>query len=503
MIDSSRLTTLITSAILLALVGNCAPVPDGSPDEDTTPAPPDLVVEDFTFTGGSSVEIGAGIGDQIELSIRNSGEEDVGSFSVGYYVSSDASITTEDALLTGGREFVDGLAADTTVSVTLFSGAQVPEGTPPDSSYLGVVIDEGDDVSETDETNNSASQSVRITASEDSTRTSSFSFDINRPHSVPFRLFNVATPGTIEATITWEGNTTDLTATLTGRRRPSLADPTKPYAQVSGSSPLKLTYDVTSADTARGVGWRLAIEDTTGMNDARGTIELKVPFDSVRRQQLQKRKISLRSGDIRPSSSLQSQFFSELSATSKDGLHGIISLTRSCNCQEKQLLERHGFVRQSFMGDHNSFGFIEKGADPSDPDVAPLIRAITPLEPEDKINPHILLGDYAQFRVEPEDAPPENYVLNSDGTLYLSVLFADDVSPGRARSILSAEASSFEARSDHLFYSSVDPSLIRRLAGHDEVEWVGAGPAPRLILNDGGRNALNVNSVQNATVTPA
>ncbi|WP_162893009.1 S8 family serine peptidase [Salinibacter ruber] len=460
-------------------------------------------MEDFTFTGGSSVKIGAGIGNQLELSIRNTGNQDVGSFSVGYYVSSDANITTDDTLLTGGREFVDGIAADSTVSVALYSGARIPEGTSPGAAYLGVVIDEGDDVSETVETNNSASQPVRIAPSGDSTRTTSFSFDINRPHSVPFRLFNVVTPGTIEATITWEGRTDSLTAILTGRRRPSLADPTKPYAEVSGSSPLTLTYNVTAADVSRGVGWRLAVEDTTGTNDARGTIELTVPFDSARYQQFERRKIDLRSGDILPSNSLQSQFFNDLAATSRDGLHGIISLTSSCNCQEKRVLEQHGFVRQSFMGNRNSFGFIEKGADPSDPDVAPLIRAITPIEPEDKINPHILLGDYAQFRVEPEDAPPENYVLNSDGTLDLSVLFADDVSPGRARSILSAEASSFEARSDHLFYSSVDPSLIRRLAGHDEVEWVGAGPAPRLILNDGGRNALNVNSVQNATVTPA
>ena len=456
----------------------------------------DLVVDYFAYTGGSEVTIGDPIGDQIELSIRNAGTADAGSFSVGYYVSSDSTITTADTLLDGGREFVEGVTAGSTISVTLFSGASVPSSVSPGPAYLGVVIDESDDVVETDENNNTASQAVDLVNS----RTEIFSFEIDEPHDVPFRLFNVLTPGTIEARIVWEGATSDLTATLTGRRRPSLADPTEPYAQVSGSSPLVLTYDVTAADVARGVGWRLAIEDLSGTNDAIGTVELTIPFDPALNEDFRNERIRLRSGDLWASSSLQSEFFGNLSATSRDGLHGLISLTQTPGCNQANTLEQQGFIRQSFLGDRNSYGFIEKGADPSQPDVAPLIRAITPLEPEDKIDPHVLLGDYAHFTIQPEDEPVQNYVLNADGSLDLSVLFAQDVTPGTASGILSSEAISFTASSDQLYRATINPSQLTSLAEREEVEWIEAGPVPFLHENDSTRPTINVDTVQNATI---
>jgi hypothetical protein len=494
------LITLITALALLVspLLGLAPSTNRVVAETSRQTATVDLVVENFAYTDGSEVTIGDPIGDQIELSIRNAGSADAGSFSVGYYVSSDSTITTADTLLDGGREFVNGIAAGSTVSVTLFSGASVPSSVSPGPAYLGVVIDESDDVAETDETNNTASQAVDLI----NPKTESFSFVIDEPHDVPFRLFNVLTPGTIEARIVWEGATSDLTATLTGRRRPSLADPTEPYAQVSGSSPLVLTYDVTATDVARGVGWRLAIEDLSGTNDARGTVELTVPFDAALNQDFQNEHIRLRSGDIWPSSSLQSEFFGSLSGTSREGLHGLISLTQTPVCQDTAVLERQGFVRQTFLGGRNSYGLIEKGADPSQPDVAPLIRAITPLEPEDKIDPHVLLGDYAHFTVQPEDEPEQNYVLNADGSLDLSVLFAQDVTPGTATGILSSEVISFAASSDQLYRATLNPSQVTSLAEREEVEWIEAGPVPKLIVNDVTRNVLNVNAVQNATVTP-
>ena len=490
---------LITALALLTslLVG---PAPSSRPSAAETQlqtANVNLVVDHFAYTGGSDVPIGEPIGDQIELVVRNTGADDAPAFSIGYYVSPDALITTGDTLLEGGREQVDGLTSGSTVSVTLFSGAEVPSSVTPGPAYLGVIIDEFDEISETDEADNSAAQAVNL----DNTRSEAFSFAIERPHSVPFRLFNVLTPGTIEATIRWEGDTSSLTATLTGRRRPSLPDPTAPYTQVSGSSPLRLTYDVTAADVARGVGWRLALEDAAGTNDARGTVELTLPSAPDLADQFQDERINLRSGDLWPSSSLQGEFFSDLSTAPGEGLHGLISLTQTPGCQQAKALERNGFIRQSFLGNQNSYGFIEKGADPSNPEVASLIRAITPLEPEDKIDPHVLLGDYAHFLVQPEGEPVRNYVLNADGSLSLSVLMAQNVSPATARSILASETISFTAASDQLYRVRIDPAHVGTLAAYDEVEWIEAGEVPPLIVNSVTRGVLNVNSVQNATIS--
>ena len=493
------LVTLFTALALFSssLVG---PTPSANPaaaESKQQPAGVDLVIEHFDYTGGSPVPIGEPIGDHIELAIRNSGTDDAGTFSVGYYVSSDANITTADTLLDGGRKFVEALSSGSTISLTLFSGAEIPSSVRSGPAYLGVIIDEADDVGETNEANNTETEAVVLGSS----RTETFSFDIDQPHSVPFRLFNVLASGRIRATVQWEGDTTDLTATLTGRRRPSMPDPTAAYASVSGPSPLTLTYDVTSADVNRGVGWRLAIEDETGTHDAQGTVELTLPSDPALADDFEDERIRLRSGDIWPSSSLQSEFFSDLSATPKDGLHGLISLTQAPGCQDTQLLERNGFIRQSFLASRNSFGLIETGADPSAPGVAPLIRAVTPLEPEDKVDPHVLLGDYAHFVVRPESESEQNYVLNPDGSLSLSVFVAQDVSTGRATAILSTETVSFTAANDQLYRVRIDPDKVMSLAAHDEVEWIEAGEMPLLITNDVTRGVLNVNSVQSATIT--
>ncbi len=124
---------------------------------------PDLQIEEFALEGGDSLERGVGIGDRIQLMIANAGNESAsGSFSIGFYLSSDATITTEDALLVGGREGASDLDAGATTMVGLFSGAEIPSDFPGGSAFLGVVLDEGNSISETNETNNTASSAVTV-----------------------------------------------------------------------------------------------------------------------------------------------------------------------------------------------------------------------------------------------------------------------------------------------------------------------------------------------------
>ena len=129
----------------------------------SAPFQADLVVESFTYNGMADyVPIGTAIGDRIGLTIRNTGSSAVGTFSVGFYISSDNVITTEDRLLTGGREFVESIAAGTSVTVPLAQVASIPADMEPSSVFLGVMIDEGNTIDETNETNNTASIQINL-----------------------------------------------------------------------------------------------------------------------------------------------------------------------------------------------------------------------------------------------------------------------------------------------------------------------------------------------------
>jgi hypothetical protein len=208
--------------------------------------------------------------------------------------------------------------------------------------------------------------------------------------------------------------------------------------------------------------------------------------------------VSLRSGDFWPSASLQDRFLAELAASRGDGLHALISLGRALTCVENEELERLGLIRQSHLAKPgwHSFGLVRKGINLGQPLLRDVLLKITPLEPEDKVDPHILLGNFARFEVVTDDEIPANTVLNPDGTLELAVLFARDVARTVIPVILGAEAVSFDAMSDTHWRVTLTAERLLGLAARDEVEWIGAGPAPPMADNNNTRVAIR--SLENA-----
>jgi hypothetical protein len=332
-----------------------------------------------------------------------------------------------------------------------------------------------------------------------------FPFLIDGPDSVFFHLFNVTALGTIRADIEWQGASRNLTALLTGRRRPALADPTEPYATATGPSPLALSYDVTREDFGRGPGWRLIIKDPGRIGEARGTVRLTLPFDARADGLFRREKVSLRSGDLWPSATLQARFLGDLAAARGEGLHALISLNRAVTCDEADQLERLGLIRQSHLAKPgwHSFGLVRRGINLAEPLLAAVVRRLTPLEPEDKIDPHILVGNYARYLVVPDGEVPANTVLNADGTLRLTVLFAPDTARADMLATLRAEALAFSEVTDHSWQVTLHPARLLSLATHDAVSWLDPGPAPQMADNNNTRAALNVNPVQNVTAVNA
>jgi subtilisin family serine protease len=328
----------------------------------------------------------------------------------------------------------------------------------------------------------------------------SSSFAMKGPNSVPYVMFNVTTPGQVKAEVSWAEKDARLTVALFGRRHPERPDPNAPYAVITDVSPLTLVYDVTAEDIARGVNWRLVISGDDDSDTADGTVSLKIPFREDTVQAFLREKVAMRAGDLWPSTPLQTSFESKLAATTGPGLHGIITLKRAVDCVEARRLERLGLIRQSSLPKRHSFGFVRKGTDLNHPLIQSVLDKLTPLDPEDRVDPSIWVGDYARFVVTPPDSQPVNYLLNDDGTLELSVLFAKDVPVSRIKTILNAEALNTSPISDSLWRCTLQPAQLSVLAAYDEVEWIEAGPMPLLPTNDRTRQNINVDPVQNATV---
>ena len=123
---------------------------------------PDLTVTSLNLSGPSNLAVGATIGPRLAVTIDNIGVTECGQFSVGFYLSTDASITTADTLLTGGREYEDGLAAGDSLPIEIATVMAVPNDIAPGRYFLGVIADELEANEEIDETNNTSFIVVNI-----------------------------------------------------------------------------------------------------------------------------------------------------------------------------------------------------------------------------------------------------------------------------------------------------------------------------------------------------
>ncbi|GIS63325.1 MAG: hypothetical protein CM1200mP2_55500 [Planctomycetaceae bacterium] len=216
----------------------------------------------------------------------------------------------------------------------------------------------------------------------------------------------------------------------------------------------------------------------------------------------QAEKISLLSGDLWPSEELQNDFLADLAASPIDGQHAIISFSETPDCFEVKDLQHNGIFRQSYLPGRHVFGWISPELDLDAEEIDGLVNFITPLDPEDKIDPDLLLGNYARFSFVDEDGNQNNYARNADGTLDVVVRFSDG-NVDEISSILDSEGVARTAMSDQAWVVTANPSQLVDLASHDEVEWIGAAPAPQFDENSTTRPAVNIDAVQNATIVAA
>ena len=82
--------------------------------------------------------------------------------------------------------------------------------------------------------------------------------------------FSVNSVGDINAQATWTGTADNLALILNGPGQVGY------YARKDGTSPLSLSYTVTSADLSKGTDWRISIANF-GSGTASGTVTLTYP----------------------------------------------------------------------------------------------------------------------------------------------------------------------------------------------------------------------------------
>jgi len=127
-----------------------------------------------TISGPSIAQPGQQLGQNIVVTVVNTGSKAVDSLAIDLVLSSDEIIPVEyatpsdnfneDMLLLGGREFIHSINPGESVNITLFGDNSIPADTPLGNYYLGVVVDSGQVIQERDETNNIALTPLQICA---------------------------------------------------------------------------------------------------------------------------------------------------------------------------------------------------------------------------------------------------------------------------------------------------------------------------------------------------
>ncbi|MFH1374398.1 MAG: hypothetical protein ABII79_11440 [bacterium] len=117
---------------------------------------PDLRVHHFTLAEPPAVFPGEAVGPRLELVVENVGDTANDTNYVAFYLSEDTVITSTDSLLLTGVEVIPIVQPNDTSGISINPAMSISVGYPVGPANLGVVVDNWDQVTECDESNNTA-----------------------------------------------------------------------------------------------------------------------------------------------------------------------------------------------------------------------------------------------------------------------------------------------------------------------------------------------------------
>ncbi|MFO7634141.1 MAG: S8 family serine peptidase, partial [Caldilinea sp.] len=212
-------------------------------------------------------------------------------------------------------------------------------------------------------------------------------------------------------------------------------------------------------------------------------------FINTLRQQVGALEIPLRGRTFTPAPGIDPALLQALqSAPSR---HALVQLHKQPTPEEQAALASAGITLLNYISGATYAATVAASLNPANPTITALVRWAGLFTPADKVDPKVLAGDF------------EEWALAGDGSVKLLALFFDDVSDAAAEAILAKYTASVEQHADHTWAITLGPAQIQTLAAEDAIRWIEEGPAPLRILNDVARDELNVDVVQDATISAA
>ncbi len=210
-------------------------------------------------------------------------------------------------------------------------------------------------------------------------------------------------------------------------------------------------------------------------------------FVNSLRQQVQSLTVSLRGRTFTPSAGIEQALLDKLQTV--DSLHALVQLDRLPTTEEEKALADAGLTLLNYLNGTTYTARVDKGLNAQNAAVADLVRWAGLLQTEDKVDPKIVAGVFEEWAVEGDNVK-------------LLVLFFEDVPDEAAEAVLAKYTPlSVTPHAEKTWAIVLNKSQILSLAAEDAVRWIEEGPAPMRIINDVTRADLNVDAVQNPTVS--
>ncbi|MDA1098056.1 MAG: S8 family serine peptidase [Proteobacteria bacterium] len=339
-----------------------------------------------------------------------------------------------------------------------------------------------------------ASLAVGCALAQDGPRTQIHKAFELRPNESDGVVFGINRAGRLAVEVRWPAEPFLLTVELYA---PGEATP---LVQRRAASPLRFETSLPEQLVRNGVSWRLRLTGEVKAS-AGGTLAITYPEAPARRGTL-----GMRSGAILLDTvSTRALVESVASRAAPPRQLAFVRVRRLPKPVELAALRRAGIHLYQFLSLRTYRAVIERGADLGAGLSGQLIEAAAGLRPADKLSPRVALGQFSRFLAPAPDSKEDTripYVLNSDGSVNLSVIFAPQVAGSEVDMLLGRLARTLRRESDRDWTVTLDPAGIRRLARAPQVEWIAPVPPPPLPLNNKSRSVIMVEPLHAIDLAP-
>ncbi|NJM09220.1 S8 family serine peptidase [Candidatus Gracilibacteria bacterium] len=196
--------------------------------------------------------------------------------------------------------------------------------------------------------------------------------------------------------------------------------------------------------------------------------------------------VPLRARTFVPRAGIEQTLLDALRDTSLPDLHALVQLNTLPDNAASATLAQRGIRLLDFIEGSLFTASIDKALNPTQPDIAALVRWAGPLLPGDKVEPLLAAGTVPDWA-------------RADGEkLLVLVTVFPDVADADAETLMQGFDPAATPHAEHVWQLQLTLAQIAQLSQEDRVFWIEPGPAPLRIINDTTRGDLMVNPVQDA-----